>query len=555
MYNMIKVTFNGQTKEFPQGMTLKEISEHFSETFNFPIVLAKADNHLMELGKVLRKDCKLEFYDRSSRQGNFTYGRSLQFMLVLAVKRILGKEAKLIIEHSVEKGFYCCIDNKKLTEKTIKEIEEEIKKISLQDLMFTKMNVDRLDAIKYFEQEGQLDKASTFKYISNSYINLYRLDDMYDYFYSELAYSTGQIDDFKLTLIDQNGFVVNFPSTSHPEYTLDYKHYNVLFNEFREYATWTKTLNITNASDLNLEISKGNNEQMIQLSEAHYNSQISRIADEIALKKKNVKIILIAGPSSSGKTTTSKKLEIYLRSQGISTHQISIDDYFKNRDETPVDKDGNFDFETIKALDLKLFNKDLEKLLKKEKVLLPEFNFIKGIKEYKNKYLQLKDNDIIIIEGLHALNDELTKNIQRESKYKIYISPLTQLNIDNHNRVHSTDIRKLRRITRDNKYRGLGAQETLEMWDKIRKGEEQFIYPYQDNVDCMINSSLLYEIGILKTYVEPLLFLVDEESEFYPEALRLINFLRNFLPMPSDNVPRDSILREFIGGSAYSKSV
>ena len=266
--------------------------------------------------------------------------------------------------------------------------------------------------------------------------------------------------------------------------------------------------------------------------------------------KKEVKLVLIAGPSSSGKTTTSKKLAVYLQSKGYRTHSISIDDYFYDRKDTPKKENGEYDFESINAVDTNLFNKQLSKLLEGEKVLLPEYNFVLGKKEYK-KHLQIKDNDIIIIEGLHALNDELTMAIENRYKYKIYISPLTQLNIDNHNRIHTSDTRRLRRIIRDNKYRGHMANETLKMWKNIREGEEQYIFPYQDSADIVINTALVYELGVLKTYAEPLLFSVPEDDEVYPEALRLINFLRNFLPIPSDEVPRDSILREFIGGSGF----
>ncbi len=302
---------------------------------------------------------------------------------------------------------------------------------------------------------------------------------------------------------------------------------------------------------MNEIISTGKYDTLIRLSEAYYNSQLSRISDEIAKQKNDIKIVLIAGPSSSGKTTTSKKLEVYLQSHGLKTHQISLDDYFVNREDTPKDEAGNYDFESIKAIDIELFNQHLTKLLSKESVLLPEFNFINGVREYRNKWLQLGDNDIIIIEGLHGLNEELTMSIDKRHKYKIYISTLTQLNIDIHNRIHTSDTRKLRRIVRDNRSRGYKAADTLKMWPSIRDGEEKNIFQYQDDADVIVNSDLIYELGVLKTYAEPLLFSVDENSEAYPEALRLINFLRSILPIPSDNVPNDSILREFIGGSCF----
>ena len=374
---------------------------------------------------------------------------------------------------------------------------------------------------------------------------------MYDYFYGELAYSTKQIDDFKLTYIKDNGFVLSYPSAYNPECTLDYIHHSMLFDTFNSYTKWGNQIGIRNAADLNEIVSQGRYNELIRLSEAYYNSQLSRIADQIAENHKKIKLILIAGPSSSGKTTTSKKLEVYLQSKGIKTHQISIDDYFYDRDKTPKLENGELDFESLNAVDVTLFNKHLTKLLEGEKVELPEYNFVLGKREYKGKTLQMGSDDVIVIEGLHGLNDDLTISIERRYKFKIYISPLTQLNIDNHNRIHTSDTRKLRRIVRDNKYRSHSAAETLRMWKSIREGEEKYIFPYQDQADVIINSALLYELGILKTYAEPLLFSVPEEDEMYPEALRLINFLRNFLPIPSDDIPNDSILREFIGESCF----
>ncbi len=364
--------------------------------------------------------------------------------------------------------------------------------------------------------------------------------------------STKYLDSFSLNYIDENGFVMCYPDIFNPECVLSYTHHKKLFDKFLEYTTWGRKINISNAADLNEIVSLGNYSDLIRLSETYYDSQISKIADKIYENSKNIKVVLIAGPSSSGKTTTSKKLEVYLRSKGLIPHQISIDDYFVNRENTPRDEDGELDFESVDAIDINLFNKHLLSILDGEKVLLPQYNFILGKREYKNKWLQLKENDIIIIEGLHALNDILTMSIGPNNKFKIYISPLTQLNIDNHNYIRTTDTRKLRRIIRDNKYRGHSASQTLEMWSKIKRGEEKYIFPYQDNVDAIINSALVYEIGVLKTYAEPLLFSVSEDDPMYPEALRLINFLRNFLPIPSDDVPNDSILREFIGGSVFN---
>lgn len=553
MSRSIKVNFrNIITMEFLEGTTFKEIGEKFQSYFEYPILVANVDNSIVDLSDKLTKKCNIDFYDRSSLVGNHIYRKSLQFMLVLAIKRLFGQDAEVLIEHSVSKGVYCELVDIKITKSVLKNIETEMNKIVSEDLIFNKISASRIDSIKYFKKKKWLDKVKVLKYISNTYINLYRIDDVYDYYYSEMVPSTRYLEEFALNYINESGFVMCYPDIFNPECVLPYKHHELLFNKFLDYTNWGRKIGISNAADLNEIVSLGKYSDLIRLSEAYYNSQISKIADKIYENSKNIKVVLIAGPSSSGKTTTSKKLEVYLRSKGLVPHQISIDDYFVNREDTPRDENGELDFESIDALDIDLFNKQLFSLLDGEKVLLPQYNFVLGKREYKNKWLKLGENDIIIIEGLHALNDVMTMSIESKNKFKIYISPLTQLNIDNHNYIRTTDTRKLRRIIRDNKYRGHSASDTLKMWSKIKRGEEKYIFPYQDNVDEIINSALVYEIGVLKTYAEPLLFSVAEDDPMYPEALRLINFLRNFLPIPSDDVPSDSILREFIGGSVFN---
>lgn len=552
MARKINVNFRDlETVEFDAGISLNDIASHFQHYFNYPILVGKVDNHITSLNDNITRSCTLDFYDLSSGLGNEVYGRTCQFLLVVATKKLFGSEAELVIEHSIDKGFYCEIHGVTFNELMLSSLEDEIKKLVEMDLIINKVSVSRYDAIKYFKGKKQNDKVKVLKYISNSYVNLYRIDDVYDYFYGELAYRTNLIQDFKLTYIKDNGFVLSYPSVYNPECTLDYVHHELLFNTFLEYTNWGKVLGVRNAADLNEVISTGKYDEFIRLSEAYYNNQLSHVANEIYNRKDTVKIVLIAGPSSSGKTTTSKKLSVCLQAKGFKTHQISIDDYFYDRDKTPVLENGELDTESLNAVDVTLFNKHLTRLLEGKKVELPEYNFLIGKREYNGKVLELGDNDIIIIEGLHGMNDDLTMSIERRCKFKIYISPLTQLNIDNHNRIHTSDTRKLRRIVRDNKFRSYNAEHTLTMWKNIREGEEKYIFPYQDDADYMVNSSLMYEIAVLKTYAEPLLFSVPESSPVYPEALRLINFLRNFLPMPSDHVPEDSVLREFIGGSCF----
>lgn len=554
MERLIKVNYKNQiTEEVPKETSILDVAKTFQKNYNYDILAAKVDNEIAEMSDKITKNCMIDFFDRSTKVGNDIYARSAQFILILAVKRVFGKEREVFIEHSMDKGVYCEILSDNVNEKMIKVLEDEMKNIVKENLVFTKVSVSRIDAMDYFKKRKQSDKSNALRYISNTYINLYRLDNLYDYFYGEMAYSTKSIDSFSLTYIGGNGFALSYPTITNPEVTLPYVHHRMLFDKFLDYTVWGRTINVKNTYDLNKYISTGKSDDLIHLAEAHYDSQLTLAAEEIYKRKDKVKIILIAGPTSSGKTTTSKKLEVYLKSKGLHPHQISLDDYFKNRRDTPVLENGDLDLESLAAVDVNLFNRHLTKLLEGEKVLLPEYNFIKGEREYKKKWLQLEQNDVIIIEGLHCLNDSLTLSIDRKEKFKIYISPLTQLNIDNHNRIHTTDTRKLRRIIRDNKHRGFNAAQTLKQWEKITKGEEQYIFPYQDDADLIVNSALIYELGVLKTYAEPLLFSVAENDEMYPEALRLINFLRNLLPMPSEAVPQGSLLREFIGGSCFEE--
>ena len=552
MNKKFKVKYRGnQIVEFDEGTTLKQISEHFKNDFTYDILIAKVDGSPTDLSDTLKKNCSIDFFDRSSRLGNRVYIRSARFILILAVKNVLGENAQVIVGHSIDRGVYFTIENAKINKEIIDKIYNEMKDIVEKDYIFTKISVSRLDAIKYFKKQKRFDKVNVLKYISNTYINLYRINDIYDYVYDKMAYSTRQISEFKLTYLGENGFVMNYPDTITPEKSPNYVHHKKLFNEFSDYIRWGKTIGIENAADLNKIVSEAKVKELINLSEAHYDSQLAKISEEIYSNSKKIKLVLLAGPSSSGKTTTAKKLNIYLRSKGFITHSIELDNYFTDIDKRVLDESGKPDFESIRAIDTDLFNKNLSDLLAGKKVSLPTFNFIIGKREYNGNYLELGEKDIIIVEGLHALNDELTKEISPSQKYKIYISPLTQINIDKHTHIHTTTIRKLRRIVRDSKTRGYGAKETLRMWPDIESGEVNNIYKFQDKVDTIVNSSLIYEIGVLKTYVEPLLFNVEEDDLEYEEALKLINFLRNFLPIPSDDVPKDSVLREFIGESCF----
>lgn len=551
MAKKITINFKGNIKEFESGTTVGEISEYYQDSFSYPILLGKIDNELVELNEPLTRSHNIDFYDRSSGVGNSIYGRTLQFLIVVALNK-LWEEAEVIVQFSIDKGFYCELLNKTVTEEDIEKLEEKMREIVKENHVINKMSVSRIDAIKFFQRKKQYDKVDVLKYISNTYINLYRIDNIYDYFYGKLAYTTGQIDDFKLNWINETGFVVSFPSSYNPECTLEYVHHQMMFDKFLAYSKWATMINLETAADLNQVVAKGEYGNLIGLSEVYYNNQLVDIANNI-MNNRKIKLILIAGPSSSGKTTTAKKLAIYLRSKGLKPYQISMDNYFVERAKTPKLPNGELDTESLKCVDVTLLNKQLTELFEGNKIDLPTYNFVTGKREYNGETLKIDDDGIIIVEGLHCMNDELTLSIDRNLKYKIYITPLTQINVDHHNRIHTSDTRKLRRIVRDNKYRGYKASETLSRWKTIREGEEKYIFPYQDDADYVVNSALLYELGILKTYVEPLLFNVPEDDPNYPEAIRLINLLRNFLPIPSEDVPTDSVLREFIGRSSFYK--
>ncbi len=548
MDETIKVVINDKDYVFFKGISLEEVAKTFQNTCKYPIILAKVNNSIRELNYQLTKNCEIKFLDLTSREGNRTHISGLTFIAVYAVKSLYGRNADIIIQHSLDKGIYI-ETNFDLNEEKVEQIKEEMKKIISSDLDITKLTIDRLEAQKYFKTINDLPKAGVMKYNTNNYITLYRLGNLYNYFYNVMPTSTGKLKDFDLTYIKDNGFILRFPTTYISDHIKEYQHHPHMFDVFKEYREWAKIMKIENSVDLNTVVSSGTINDLIRIDETLQSNKLLNIAKTIN-EDKNVRLVLMAGPSSSGKTTTSKKLSMYLRSFGLKIRTISMDDYFLDKDETPIGEDGKPDYECLEAVDLKLFDDHIEKLLRGEEVKLPTYNFILGIKEFKET-AKLDRNEILVIEGIHGLDTNILTNIPRENKFKIYLSPLTEINMDNHNRVSTSDNRLLRRIIRDNRTRGYGVEKTLESWSNVRGGEEKYVFPYQDDSDATFNTALIYEIGVLKTYVEPLLYSVDSDSEYYEEAKRLIDFLRLFLPIPSDAVPQDSILREFIGGSCF----
>lgn len=549
MIETLEIKVNGHKYQVSKGVTLEELASQFQKDYRYPILLAKVNNVLKELTTEITHQANIEFLDLTSREGNRTHISGLTYVLIYAIKKLYGKNADALVQHSLDKGIYI-ETNFKLTSSKVAAIKEEMQKIVDSDMPITKMTIDRLEAIDYFEKIGEKVKAGVMRYNTNTYITLYRLGNYYNYFYNLMPISTGKLGAFNLTYIKENGFLLQFPTVYISEKIKPYQPHPGMFEAFQEYREWAKIMKVENSVDLNRVISTGKISDLIRIDETLQSNRLLMLSRRINENKDKIKIVLLAGPSSSGKTTTSRKLCMFLQSFGLHPKVLSMDDYFVEREENPKDENGNPDYECLEAIDLKLFDSQLSDLLKGKEVTIPTFNFALGKKEYRDK-LTLQSDDIIVIEGIHALDPKILTNIPRENKFKIYISPLTELNMDNQNRISTTDNRLLRRIIRDNRTRGYDVEHTLRSWASVREGEEKYIFPYQDEADYTINSALIYEIGVLKTYVEPLLYSVPNDSPYYEEAKRLINFLRLFLPIPADDIPQDSILREFIGNGCF----
>jgi len=549
MQTIIITLNNGKKEEYVKGIKVKEILNKMSKEEREDAILIKYNNKKVDLETELKKNGTLQIYDINTLEGNRIYERGLLYLFIYVTNNILEKDTKVIVKHSIDKGIFCKID-KKVEDKDVLEIKKQMKEIVSKNIPFTKMDTTKYEAIEYFKSIKREDKAKTLFYDTSKYVSLYKLDENYNYIVGDLPSSTGVLKYFDLSLIKDKGIVVRFPSIYDNKKVKRYTHHTNYFNTLEEYSAWGNNLNINNIGELNDYITSNKPADIIQLSEIMQDYKLLSIAEQIVLNKEDYKIILLSGPSSSGKTTSAMKLSLYLKSLGLNPTHLSLDDYFHERIETPLGEDGKPDFESITAVDIKLFDSQISKLLKGTKVVVPTFNFIDGKKEYK-RTVQLKENDILIIEGLHALNEELLTNIPKKKKFKIYVSPLTYLNIDNDNRISMTDLRLLRRMVRDNRTRGYSPSVTLGTWMKVRSGEEKHVFPYQDNADALFNTSLAYELSVLKTYAEPLLFSIKEDDPEYQTAQRLIELLKFVLPIPSESVPKTSILREFIGDSYF----
>jgi uridine kinase len=548
----LKVILSGQkTIEVDSGTQLYDIVEKHGLNKKLPVVLGKLNNKYYELTNTIEEEGYFEAVDISERIGLKAYTRTLQFILIKSVYD-LYPESKVTIEHSISKGIFGEIHKEKaLDVEDINEIKKQMEKLIKADIPIKKISVTREEAIRIFTDYKMDDKIRMLKHVNAENVKLYELDGRYDYFYGSMAYSTGAITLFDLNFYDP-GFILMFPSEENLEKIPEFIEHKKLAKIFYETELWGHILDVADVGSLNDKVDSGEIVDIIRVAEALHEKKIANIADMIN-DRKEVKIVLIAGPSSSGKTTFSKRLGIQLRVNGHIPIPISLDDYFVDREKTPVDENGDYDFESIYALDLDLFNKHLNELLQGKDVELPRFNFKTGEREWQGHKLKLPQNGIIVIEGIHGLNDMLTSTVAPENKFKIYISALTQLNLDNHNRIATTNVRMIRRIVRDYLSRGYGGEKTLAMWPSVRRGEEKNIFVFQEEADVMFNSTLVYELCVLKKFALEELSKITPDSPVYYEACTLKSFLNFFKEVDTNLVPENSILREFIGGSCFYK--
>lgn len=549
MGKKIKVRFpNGKEKEYVAGTTILEILGTGKEPGE-PL-LALVNGEEAELTERLHEDAVLVPITLKDHQGVAAYLRGLSFLLIKAVKDIFPG-AMVTIEHSLGKGIYGEIHyTRKIMERDIALIKERMQQIVASDEKIERIEVKKEEAVRIFTQQGMTDKLRLLKYINLFRINLYRCGDLYDYFYGPMVPSMGYLKVFDL-LYYNPGFILMYPQAEDPFHIPPFHELPKLARIFKEAEEWANILDVGDVGALNDKVVSGEINEIILVNEGLHEKKIANIADMIHAGKDKIKIVLIAGPSSSGKTTFARRLSIQLRVLGLKPYPLSLDDYFVDRERTPKDDKGNYDFESIRALDLELFNRHLTSLLNGKEVEIPRFNFRTGLREWIGRKYKMEKDSVLVIEGIHGLNEVLTSSVPRENKYKIYISALTQLNIDNHNRIPTTDSRLIRRIVRDYLFRGRDAATTILTWPQVRAGEEKNIFPYQEEADIMFNSALVYEMCILKKYAAPLLKEIPVSSPAYQEAKRLLTFLSYFLEAEENAIPNNSILREFIGGSCF----
>lgn len=548
---MSVITILGEQKEYADGTTFEEIAKEYQNQYHNTIALVTENGKIRELHKKVSKDAELYFITLSSPIGHKAYERSAIMLLVKAAHDVLGDKVRIKVEFSIGKGVYCAvIGEEKLTEEDVKNIYNRMNELVAADIPIIKKPYHVAEAIEIFEKQGMVDKVKLFKYRRSSYVNVYSLDGYKDYYYGYMLPSTGYMKYFQVFSYE-NGLLLLLPDKTCPTQLEVFEPREKLFHTLEDANTWGENLGIGTVGDLNTQICEGRLSDVILVQEALQERRIAEIAQEI-VNRKGVKFVMIAGPSSSGKTSFSHRLSIQLQTHGLKPHPIAVDDYFVEREKTPRDENGDYNFECLEAIDVEQFNQDMCKLLAGEKVELPKFNFKTGHREYNGNVKQLGPEDILVIEGIHGLNDKMSYALPVDSKFKIYISALTSLNVDGHNRIPTTDGRLLRRMVRDARTRGASATRTLQMWPSVRRGEEENIFPHQESADVMFNSALIYELAVLKPYAEPLLYSVKQGDPEYYEAQRLLKFLGYFLSVPTDIIPNNSLIREFCGGSCFN---
>ena len=549
---MIKVTAGQSIYEVEEGTTLEQLAKQLQKKEEPVILLAYMDGKLTELFTEIKKDCHVRFVTLKEQAGYMAYKRTATFIFLKACEDLLGKgeSMKIAIDYSIGNSIFCDFSSMErvVDDKFAHSIQKRMEQLYESDLPITKRSLDTDQASRYFDSVGLKGKRELFKFRRESKTNIYSMDGYDNYFYGYMAPSTGYIPTFLVSAY-QHGVVLQIPKRKQTEEIVPFTPQPKLFHVMQRSREWTKTMGVDTVGALNDEITYGNINHLILLQEGLQEKLLADIADEIV--SKNKRIILIAGPSSSGKTTFSHRLSIQLEIAGLTPYPVSMDDYFLDRELSPRDENGNYNFETIASLDVDLLTKHINQLLNGEEVDVPSYNFITGKREYHGHKLKIGQKDVLVMEGIHGLNGTLTNEIPEDAKYRIYVSALNQINLDEHNRIPSSDGRLLRRIVRDAMTRGNDARETISRWDSVRKGEEDNIFPYQEEADVMFNSAQVYEIAVLKQYAEPLLFAVPKDCPEYQEAKRLLKFLEYFLNIPSEAIPKTSLLREFIGGSCF----
>lgn len=545
------IKIQGTEREYPKDTTFQQIADEYQKQYADDIVLVKFQHDLKELSQSVLRDGELEFITTAQKPGKDTYRRSVTLLMETAAWK-LYPNLELLVQHSIGQGYYCefryhgsiSVPDQKM----LQALKEKMLDYVTADLPIVKYNMNTQDASARFREMGRMDKVRLMRYRRSSRVNVYELQGFPDYYYGYMVPSTGYLKCFDL-ISYQNGFMLMFPDKDTRE-VAEFAASDKLFATLNDSAQWGIDMGIRTVGELNDVIASGRIQDMILVQESYMEQKIGDIAKTLAADRRK-KFVLIAGPSSSGKTTFSHRLSIQMTAHGLKPHPISLDDFYCNREETPLDENGEYDFECLEALDVALFNQCMTDLLAGKEVTLPVFNFKTGHREYRQKPLRMGPDDVLVIEGIHGLNEKLSYELPKENKYKIYISALTQLNIDDHNNLSTADGRLIRRMVRDARTRNTTARETLARWSSVRRGEEKNIFPYQEEADVMFNSALIYELSVLKLYAEPLLFSIDPDCPEYPEAKRLLKFLDYFLPVPGENIGHNSILREFIGGSCF----